>query len=168
MKKQLTVYLTISLVFISIILITSCATILHGTDQEISISSSPDGALVIIKTFGGVKVIEGTTPLKATLKREDEYKVSVIKEGYEDNEIIIKNSTSAAVWGNILCGGIIGLIIDFSNGAAYELEPETIHVDLIKVVGMNNKTEYYLLFKMLDDNGSVQTIVRPFEMKKNI
>jgi hypothetical protein len=149
-------------------LLPSCATIINGTDQDVYISSTPDSASVTISTFYGVKIQKGVTPLTVNLKREDEYKVLVSKEGYEDNEVVIRNSANGAVWGNILCGGIIGLIIDFSNGAAYELEPETLHVDLIEVKDTSSRTEYYLLIKMANENGEVQTIVKPFQKKQRI
>ena len=165
MKKIFTAVFVVMIEFILILSLYSCASILHGTDQEISISSTPDSAKVVIKTFGGVKVKEGVTPLKTELRRKDEYRVTVSKEGYEDNEVVILNSTSAAVWANVLCGGIIGLIIDFSNGAAYELKPETIHVDLVEVVGANKLKEYYLVVKISDEKGEVKTIVQPFKKK---
>jgi predicted small secreted protein len=167
MKKQLTILLAFVLVFISVLL-TSCASIMHGTDQEVSVSSTPEGASVSIKTLGGIDVLEGTTPFIANLEREDDYRVVVSKEGYEDNEVILKNTLTGWFWGNLLCGGVIGIIIDFSNGAAYELEPDAIHVDLVEVKGASNKTEYYLVIKILDDKGELQTYVSRFIEKQNI
>ena len=168
MKKQLTILLAFVLVFTATVIITSCSTLFNGTGQEVTVSSTPTGALVAIKTLGGIGVMEGTTPLLAELEREDEYRIVVSKEGYEDKEVIIKNSLTGWFWGNLICGGVLGIIIDMSNGAAYELEPETIHVDLIEVTGASNKTEYYLIIKMLDDNGEIQTYVSPFIEKQHI
>ena len=34
------------------------------------------------------------------------------------------------VWGNVILGGIIGIIIDFSTGAVYKVKPDEISVGL--------------------------------------
>ena len=149
-------------------LFTGCASILDGTEQEISIASTPEDAHVEIKTLGGIKIKEGKTPLNIELGKDEDYKVTVSLEGYEENEVFLSGEINPTVWGNILCGGVIGFIIDFSNGAAYDLEPDMIHVDLVQVVGSNSKTEKYLIMKMLDDRGEVQTIVSPFKEKIKI
>jgi hypothetical protein len=35
------------------------------------------------------------------------------------------------VWGNILFGGLIGLVVDFASGGVYNIAPENVHVDLV-------------------------------------
>ena len=66
-----------------------------------------------IETLTQIKVMDGTTPLVANLEREDEYRIIVSKEGFEDKEVILKNSLTGWFWGNIICGGIIGIIKRF-------------------------------------------------------
>lgn len=42
----------------------------------------------------------------------------------------IQRSTSGWVWGNILFGGLIGLVVDASTGGMYKLTPEQITAEL--------------------------------------
>jgi len=163
MKKH---FLLISLGILSALLLYSCATIIHGSDQEVNITSDPASAEIVITTAkGGVSVWEGTTPALIELPREDEYKVTVTLEGYEAGEVYINQKLSTVFWGNILCGGVIGIIVDLSNGAAYDLEPEQIHVSLVEVSSIDNMKEMYLVFNSLDENGKLQTNVLPLLRK---
>ncbi len=106
----------------------NCASIIHGTTQDIAVNSNPDGVKVIVK---GVHM--ATTPAVIELKRKESTILRFEKEGYNSVEVILKRTTDGWVWGNILLGGIIGFIVDFSNGAAYKLSPEDINVELRKL-----------------------------------
>jgi hypothetical protein len=52
------------------------------------------------------------------------------KDGYEDTYYTIDKHISGWVWGNILIGGIIGLVIDDMTGGAYKLVPTEVNVTL--------------------------------------
>jgi len=106
-----------------------CATIIHGTSQEIGISSNPSGAEASLSP-GNVKV---TTPGTITLKRNKDYAVNVKKDGYEDAGATISSSASGWMWGNILLGGLFGLAIDLASGGGYSLDPQNINVDLKEI-----------------------------------
>ncbi len=43
----------------------------------------------------------------------------------------IGQTMSGAAYGNILIGGLIGLMIDSSTGAMYNLDPETVSATLV-------------------------------------
>lgn len=113
--------------FIGIYLFTvGCATVIHGTSQDIGIASSPSGAEAYINP-GNVTV---TTPGTVTLKRKNNYTVSFKKEGYESSSATIASTSSGWMWGNILFGGLIGFAIDLISGGGYKLEPNNILVEL--------------------------------------
>ena len=111
-----------------IILITvfSCASIVNGTKQDIRINSDPTGAQVSIN---GVKY---TTPAVIKLKRGSNHSLTFTKEGYEPVTLKIDKKFNSWVLGNLIFGGVIGLIVDFSNGAAYKLSPEQVNAKLNK------------------------------------
>jgi hypothetical protein len=120
-KENLVLLLVIS------ILSSSCATIMLGTTQEVSISSNPTGALV---TNNGLQL--GKTPVVADLKRKGNHRIKIELEGYQPYEVMLSRSTSGWVFGNIIFGGIPGLIVDVVTGAMYILKPEQIQAELKK------------------------------------
>jgi hypothetical protein len=156
-KQLFTLFLTLGFVA----LITGCATILHGTDQEVYVDSSPKSAKVEIKTSGGVSVFNGLTPARVELDRDRSYDVFVNLEGYQQSVVHISREFDALYLGNIICGGIIGLIIDAANGAMYKLEPESINVTLVtaSLDGYSKKT--YAVLRTLDAEGQLRTMVVP-------
>jgi len=99
----------------------ACASIMHGTSQEVGISSQPTGATI---TIDGQPM--GVTPVAARLRRKDTHTIRITMDGYQPFEVVTTRKTSGWVWGNIVFGGLIGLVVDFSNGAAYSVKPEEI------------------------------------------
>lgn len=112
-----------------LLLVIGCGTVIHGARQEVSFSTDPAGAHVTVTGLKG-QFGDCETPCTLDLKRKREYKVEITKDGFAPAELVIDRKMSGAVWGNIALGGIIGFIVDFSNGAAYKLKPETIHATL--------------------------------------
>ena len=131
MKIIFRFFLFTVLILVLLSLFVGCATIIHGTKQPISINSSPDQGDIVVTREGGVVVFNGKTPTTCELQRKFEYDVTINLAGYQESKIHISKEFDAIYLGNILCGGIIGLIIDASNGAMYKLAPETINVTLI-------------------------------------
>jgi len=108
-------------------LASGCATIIHGTTQQVSIRTVPQGADAIID---GEQ--RGRTPLQVELKRNRNHMVILRKEGYKDESRPITKVLSGAVAGNLVLGGLIGGGIDLMTGAANRLVPENLVVELIK------------------------------------
>jgi hypothetical protein len=103
-----------------------CATIIHGTNQHISVNSSPQGAKVSVN---GIPV--ATTPAKIKLSRsERSVNILIEKEGYKSQGVIVSRKLSGWFFGNLLIGGWIGMIIDAVDGAMFRLEPSEINVVL--------------------------------------
>jgi len=105
----------------------SCATIFNGTYQTVGVSSSPTGATVYLDG-----VIKGQTPLMLDLSRRREAIIRVEKEGYEPAELAVTRGVSGWIWGNLVIGGLIGLVIDFVSGGAYKIKPEALNATLMK------------------------------------
>jgi len=106
-----------------------CATIVSGSTQSISMSSVPSGATVTAEP-GGAKA---TTPGSLILKRKDgPYKVTFALDGHDPYSVMLTVGTNGWVWGNLIIGGIIGLVIDTSTGASTKLSPDEVNVNLVK------------------------------------
>jgi len=120
-------FLLSSLLLCIAVLYSSCATIMLTTSQEVSISSNPSGAVV---TDNGFQL--GKTPLVASLKRKGNHNIKIELEGYQPYEVVLARSMSGWIFGNIIFGGIPGLIIDLITGGVYVLKPDQIQAELIK------------------------------------
>jgi hypothetical protein len=107
---------------------TACASIVHGTRQNLGVSSTPSGATVSVDN----KPL-GTTPTVAKLTRKEPHVVRVELDGYRPVEVKLVRSTSGWVWGNIVFGGLIGVAVDASNGAMYKLTPAQVSATLVQV-----------------------------------
>jgi PEGA domain len=102
-----------------------CATVLNGTSQDLSFQSDPDGAVIAIADGRTC-----TTPCEFGMKRGDDTSVTFTKEGYKTTTLFIQSRTGASTFGNILAGGIIGGVVDGSNGASNHLYPNPAYVKL--------------------------------------
>lgn len=101
--------------------------------------SAPSGAILSVYDMNaGKEIINATTPHTATLKRgagyfrKAEYKVTVIKPGYSQKEMIIEGKVNGwYLGGNFLFGGLIGwFIVDPITGSMWTLQPESVDIKL--------------------------------------
>lgn len=110
-----------SLTLVLVVALGACATIMHGTRQEVGISSSPTNARVTVDNMP-----LGNTPLVTELSRKNSHIVRIELAGYAPYEATLTKKVSGWVWGNIVFGGLIGLAVDAITGGLYSLTPEEI------------------------------------------
>ena len=101
---------------------TGCATIISGSRQTVEIMSIPSSAKVFING-----VDWGNTPMERSLLRSNEYHLKFQLDGYKTYETKLVRAFNAWYIGNVIFGGIIGLLIDPATGAIYKLKPEKIN-----------------------------------------
>ena len=130
-----------------------CATVLNGTSQDVEFRSDPDEANV--ELVNGLKC---QTPCTYSMKRGDDSKATITKEGYKPAIIYIQSRTGGATFGNILAGGIIGGVVDGSNGASNHLYPNPVSVQLA-AVGSDDEAV------LLNKDGSVVSTVAEYNAK---
>lgn len=107
--------------------LSGCASVVNGSRQEVVIDSQPSGAEVMING-----VSRGQTPLRIDLLRKTSHLVELSLEGYLHYEVTVEPEMNAAVWGNIVAGGAIGMMIDGSNGSTNSLVPSEVNAVLIE------------------------------------
>src|SRR5262245_20944244 len=109
-----------------------CASIIHGTTQTIPINSEPPGAKAELRCLEGSVDTGSTTPTSVTLKRS---KVSctivVSKEGYQPATYQLQRNLSGWYLGNLILGGLVGLIVDAADGAMFTQSPSRISAILL-------------------------------------
>lgn len=108
-----------------LLLLTSCATIMHGTRQKVGISSSPSNACLWVD-----RMFVGNTPMIVEMTRSDDHSVRLELEGFEPYEAVFTKKLSGWVFGNIIFGGVIGLAVDAISGGIYKLTPDQIQAEM--------------------------------------
>lgn len=145
---------------------TGCATIITGSTQTLSFKSVPDSSQITITNKLGEKVHVGQTPATVTLKKgagyfkPESYKVAFTKEGYQTTTVEVNSKLSGWYFGNIIFGGLIGLlIVDPITGAMYSLNPKDVSAVLSEnnvSINSNEKT----LTVILKEDISVDVLAR--------
>ena len=137
-------YLTL---FLALVL-TGCATIVTGTSTDVAIQSDPQEAEIKINGQD-----YGDTPKTVTLDSDRSHTVELQLEGYETETVQFRKSTSGWLAGNILLGGIPGLIIDVASGGMYVLSPKQLNADLdeTETSAQKNKLTIRVAMNLEDD-----------------
>jgi hypothetical protein len=126
MRKMLTLA-------IFVVSLSGCATIIQSSKQNVGVSSSPSQAKVLVNN-----VELGVTPIILPLKRKENHVISINLEGYQPYQATLSRGLSGWVVGNIIFGGIIGLVVDAATGAMYKLSPEQITGNLAKITSQTS------------------------------
>jgi hypothetical protein len=112
--------------FLGLLILTGCATITGGSrDPQVNITSDPPGAAVWVDHEP-----RGATPAIVELNRKSEHKITVVQPGCEPATATVKRSLNPWVFGNIVLGGLIGVVVDVCTDATYKLSPSEIHFNL--------------------------------------
>lgn len=130
-----------------------CATVMNGTSQPLAFQTQPSGAEVVL--VNGMKC---TTPCKYELKRGKDSKATITLAGYEPATVYIQSRTGGSTFGNIIAGGIIGGVVDGSNGASNHLYPNPVYIKLA-AVGSGEKA------MLLDKKGDVVSTLDAYNAK---
>ncbi len=155
MKKQ--TFSIVSVVLVICFFLSACASIVSKTEYPVTITSNPEQAKITIYNEDGLKMYTGRTPTTISLKAGKsyfdglDYTVNFQKEGYESQTIVISSKLDGWYIGNILFGGLIGLlIVDPLTGAMWKL-------DSIYIANLSEKTsslkqgEKSIQFVLIDD-----------------
>jgi len=107
------------------LMLSSCATILTGSNDEITFNSNPNGAKILIN---GAEV--GKTPAVVSVKRPGNKTTNVTfrLKGYEDRTFALQSTFNIAS----CCNGsnLLGWGIDFVTGALFKYDKTNYSMDL--------------------------------------
>ena len=109
-----------------VLLLNACATMAHGTTQEIGFTSSPAGAKVIVDGAPA-----GVIPIVTTLLRRHDHAIRIELEGFQPYEVTLTKSWSGWVTANVFNSGL-GLIVDLASCGVYNLSPDLVTGQLAK------------------------------------
>jgi len=104
--------------FLAALLESGCATILHGSHQDVRVFSDPPAARVEVD---GAQA--GETPINVRLRRGKTHVLQVSKAGYEERTLSLDSSIKFGwIVLDVLCAGLIGVVVDgaTSNWESFE------------------------------------------------
>jgi len=146
-----------SVLFVFCFLVSGCASILSDSSYPVTINSYPDQANITITDEKGMELYKGKTPSTITLKAGDsyfhgkDYRITFKKDGYEAQTAFIHRTLDGWYVGNILFGGLIGiLIVDPLTGAMWKLDSPLI-VNLVEKTASSDNYNATLQIVMIDD-----------------
>lgn len=111
--------------FVGLASLAGCATVVHGTHQNVQIKSNPSRATVYLD---GKQV--GHTPMTAAVSRRAHQTIKLTHDGYRPYIVHFQHHVSKVTGGNALAGGILGAAADAVDGANGYNTPTRIDVVL--------------------------------------
>ncbi|MDP4240831.1 MAG: hypothetical protein Q8904_15315 [Bacteroidota bacterium] len=119
-----------TITFITVVMVlSSCASIVSRSSWPLTVKSEPIGASVQITNRQGISVFSGQTPATILLKSSagfftaESYLIKLTLDGYAEKTIPVNCRLNGWYFGNIIFGGVIGLlIVDPATGAMYRLD----------------------------------------------
>jgi hypothetical protein len=131
---------------IATIALCGCATIVSDSQYPVNFHSAPEGASFTVTNRAGQTIHTGTTPATVSLKsgagyfKGEAYTVVFHKDGFADQKVELNADLDGWYWGNIIFGGLIGMLaVDPATGAMYRL-PESARATLPPVAAAAGET----------------------------
>lgn len=104
----------------------SCASIITGTKDDLTFTSNPPGAKVYVKN-----VEKCVTPCTVAVQRSLSKSTADFKlDGYKDQSVALEKKFNAVTLGNILIGGVIGVGVDAATGSLTKYAKKSYEVEL--------------------------------------
>lgn len=96
-----------------------CASVTSGKEQSLKFETDPAGADCTL-VQDKIEIARFQTPKTVVLKRaKSPIMMTCVKSGFHQERALIADTTSSAVWGNLIVGGIVGVMADQASGAAF-------------------------------------------------
>ena len=128
----------LSLVSVLIFILIGCASIVSKSHWPVNIQSNPTGAKCSISKDSGIQIHSGETPMTVSLNSykgffsSAKYLVNCSKDGFKSSPYEISADINGWYFGNIVFGGLIGmLLVDPATGSMWKFG-EDIMINLIK------------------------------------
>ncbi len=149
----------------SMLLCSSCATILSKSTYPLSVSTHPSGSDIKVSNQKGQVVFEGKTPAEVNLEagsgffRRAMYTVQISQEGYEPKEIPIRCTLDRWYLGNLLFNPVGLFIVDPLTGAMWKLDERKIDTVLVRSTAFrHNPSLYFIEYKDIPEALRAQII----------
>jgi hypothetical protein len=125
-----------------------CASIISGRSATVAIDSYPSNACVTVRDNNGRAVASTVTPGVVSLKRNRKYflpakyTATIESPGYAPAQVPLRSTVNPWILGNIVIGGIPGLVIDNATGAAWKPADAEVHQQLMPLAMGGDEPQY--------------------------
>jgi hypothetical protein len=119
------------------VLPSGCASIVSGRHANVAIDTYPTTAHVTIHDKTGREVASVNTPAVVSLDRNSkwfmpaQYTATIEASGYQTTQVPIRSTINPWIIGNVVVGGIPGLIVDDATGACWKPQQDAIRQQLV-------------------------------------
>jgi len=114
-----------------VVLTSGCATLTKGTSQAVTVDTDPSGATCTLtrdaKPVAIVNPTPGSVPVE---KAHGTIAIACKKQGYLEAAGNLASEFQAMTFGNILFGGLVGVVVDAASGAMHQY-PDMVTITLI-------------------------------------
>lgn len=135
---------TLLLALVLAAILPGCATITTGQNQSVSVETRAKGQSVVgaaCKLANDKGTWFVTTPGSVTVSRAyGDMSINCTHEKAPPGALIVKSSTKAMAFGNIIIGGVIGAGVDIATGSAYDY-PNLITVEMGLMQGLASEAD---------------------------
>jgi hypothetical protein len=110
---------------LALLLLPGCATVMHGSSQNVAVITEPPGAACTLERDG--VMIGSVSPTPGTVridKGKNDILVTCNREGFEATAIRHVSEFGGATVANVIAGGIIGVAVDAISGANFPYPAE--------------------------------------------
>jgi hypothetical protein len=114
---------------------------MSGRHAEVAINTNAPNARVVVRDKRGQHVASLHTPATVTLRRKDKlifparYTATIEAPGYQPASVPIRSTINPWILGNVVIGGIPGLVVDNVTGAAWRPRHSEIYQELAPMYG---------------------------------
>lgn len=111
----------------------ACASVTSGVTQSIDVATDPPGAACVLSRNGAELGRVAPTPGSLTIgKSARAIQVDCTREGHEPATATVESGFQPMTAGNILVGGVIGVVVDAGTGAMHRY-PGSVSLPLVPV-----------------------------------
>jgi hypothetical protein len=123
--------IALALLLAAVALCSGCATLVKGSTQTITVNTEPAGAICTLARDGKTLAIINPTPGSIPVEKASG-PISVLcrRSGFEDAAGTLASEFQSMTFGNILFGGLIGIVVDAASGAANQY-PDAVTITMI-------------------------------------
>ncbi len=126
MKRAASKSATAIAISVSMLTLSACASIFAGTSRNITVNTEPPAARCNLTRMGASVGVASETPQTVNVsKSKHDIDVSCQKPGYSGGLATIESEFEPWTLGNILLGGLVGVIVDMSTGAVTDYPAST-------------------------------------------